>query len=310
MSKNIVIATYKPFAEKAKNSMKKIFDEVGYNLINKEEYGTKTDKEELKKAVKDANGIICRSDKIDKDVIDSAENLEVIVRGGAGYDNIDTEYAAKKGIPVFNCPGQNSNAVAELAFGMMLYMARSKFKPKAGRELRGKKLGIHAYGHVGKYIAIIAKGFGMKVYAHDPFVDDSKIQKDGVTPVSTPKELYSTCDYISIHLPSNEKTKNAIDYDLLNHLKDTARVVNTARKAVIDENAILKTFKEKDNFYYITDLTPDIHEKLKEKFSDRYFCTPKKMGAQTLEANVKTAELAAKNIVKYFENNDTTHKVN
>ncbi|TYB31883.1 MAG: 3-phosphoglycerate dehydrogenase [Candidatus Mcinerneyibacterium aminivorans] len=310
MSKNIIIATYKPFAEKAKEAMKKIFEEEGYNLINKEEYGDKTSKEKLKKAVKNANGIICRSDKIDSEVIDAAKNLEIIVRGGAGYDNIDTKYAAKKGIPVFNCPGQNSNAVAELAFGMMLYMARNKFTPKAGRELRNKKIGIHAYGHVGEYIAKIAKGFGMEVHAYDPFVEDEKMNKNGVIPEESADKLYSKCDYISIHLPSNEKTKNTVNYDLLSNLKNTARVVNTARKAVIDEDALLRIFKEKENFYYISDLTPDIHDTLTEKFPERYFSTPKKMGAQTLEANIKTAELAAKNIVNYFKNDDTTHKVN
>jgi len=307
MDKKIVVAVYKPFAEPAKKEMRTIAENEGFELVINEYDG---DKENLKEIISDANGIIVRSDKITEEIIDSTNNLEIIVRAGAGYDNVDTEYAKNKQIPVFNCPGQNSNAVAELAFGMMLYIARNKFTPKSGRELRNKSLGIHAFGHVGRFVAKIAQGFGMKVYAHDPFVDKKDIKKVNVTPVEKVQELYSKCDYISVHLPSNEKTKNFVNYNLLKNMKKNSTLVNTARKAVICDDGIVKMLQERDDFSYITDLALDEDKKIKEKYPERYFSTPKKMGAQTLEANINTAKLAVKNIINYYKKNDETYRVN
>ena len=307
MSKKVLVATYKPFARDAITGMKEIFGKVGYELELLEGY---TDHNELVEAVKDVNALIVRSDKINEKVLNAAKELEIIVRGGAGYDNIDLKLASEKDIVVMNTPGQNSNAVAELAFGMMVYLARGKFNGKPGTELKGKTLGIHAYGNVGKNIARLAKGFEMDVLAFDPFVDDDLMKQDDVKPVKSEIDLYSQCNYVSLHLPKVKQTINFINYELLSKMKENAVLVNTARKEVVDEKSLKKIFADRDDFKYISDIAPDCREELEEEYPDRCFFTPKKMGAQTKEANVNAGLAAANQIVGYFKEGKTTFQVN
>ena len=305
--KKILVATEKPFAEIAVDGIRKIISEAGYTFALLEKY---TEKSSLLKAVSDADALIIRSDKIDKEVLDAASKLKIVVRAGAGYDNIDIATAAAKGIVAMNTPGQNSNAVAELALGMMVYYARGFYNGKAGTELRGKKLGIHAYGNVGRYVANIAKGFGMKIYAFDPFVAKAEIEKDGINVVDSVEELYSTCRYISLHIPANDKTKESIGFDLLSEMPTGAVLVNTARKEVIDEAGLLKVLEERDDFGYLSDIAPLCAEEITKKFPERCFFTPKKMGAQTKEANVNAGIAAILQILSFFGKGDTTYKVN
>ncbi len=305
--KKVLVATVKPFAPAAVEGIKKVVEEAGYTFVLLEKY---SGQDELIKAVEDVDALIIRSDKADKDVIAAAKNLKIIVRAGAGYDNIDLEAATAKGIVAMNTPGQNSNAVAELALGMMVFLARGKFNGKPGTELRGKTLGIHAYGHVGKYVAEIAKGFGMKVFAFDPFIDDEEIAKDNVTPVDAVEKLYRSCQYVSLHIPANKHTIKSIGYELLSKMPENAVLVNTARKEVIDEEGLLKTMATRDDFKYISDIAPDCAGEFAEKYPDRHFFTPKKMGAQTAEANINAGIAAANQIVNFFEKGDTTFKVN
>lgn len=304
--KKILIATQKPFAPEAVRQMKEIADAKGYEVVLFEKYAEQSD---FVGAVANCDALIIRSDKATKEVLDAAKNLKVIVRAGAGYDNIDLEAATANGMVAMNTPGQNSNAVAELAFGMMVYMARNGFNGKPGTELRGKKIGIHAYGNVGKYVAEVAKGFGMTVFAYDPFVAKEIIQADGITPVDSVEELYSTCQYVSLHIPANDKTKKSINFDLLNIMPEGAVLVNTARKEVIDEDGIIKLMETRSDFKYISDIAPDNATDF-EKYDGRYFFTPKKMGAQTSEANINAGLAAVNQIIAFFENGDETFKVN
>jgi len=303
----VLIATEKPFAPAAIAQIRPIVENAGFELALLEKY---SDKSELLAAVADADALIIRSDKITEEVIGAAKNLKIVVRAGAGYDNVDLAAATAAGVTVMNTPGQNSNAVAELALGMMVFQARNQFNGKAGTELRGKKLGIHAYGNVGRYVATIAKGFGMEVYAFDPFVSKENIEKDGVKALDTVEELYSTCQYISLHIPANDKTKKTIGYDILSKMPDNATLVNTARKEVIDEEGMIKLMEERGDFTYISDIAPDSKDVFAEKFEGRYFFTPKKMGAQTAEANINAGVAAANQIVNFIKNGDTTFKVN
>ena len=305
--KKILVATSKPFAHAAVVGIKEIVEASGNEFILLEKY---SDKAELLKAVADVNAIIIRSDKITAEVIAAAKNLEIVVRAGAGYDNVDLEAATKNNIVVMNTPGQNSNAVAELVFGMLVYMARGLFNGKAGTELKGKKIGIHAFGWVGKFVANIAKGFGMEVFAFDPFIPQEVITKEGVTAVGTVEELYKTCQYISLHIPSNAKTAKSINYGLMSLMPENATIVNTARKQVIHEDDLMKIMEEKRDFKYLADIAPDCAHILQDKYPDRYYGTPKKMGAQTLEANVNAGIAAIEQIIKYFDNGDKTFKVN
>ena len=305
--KKVLIATEKPFALAAVDSIREVFEKANYELFLLEKY---TDPTDLINAVADVDAMIIRSDKATKTVIDAAKNLKIIVRAGAGYDNIDLGAATANNVVAMNTPGQNSNAVAELALGMMVYLARNQFNGKAGTELKGKKIGIHAFGHVGQLVGNIAKGFGMKVYAFDPFIADDKIESFGVTPVKSAEELYSTCQYISLHIPANEKTKQSINFDLLTKMPKGATLVNTARKEVIDEDGLLKTFAERDDFNYISDIAPDCKENIEANYEGRFFFTPKKSGAQTAEANINAGIAAAEQIVNFLENGDTTFKVN
>lgn len=303
----VLVATEKPFAKAAVTGIKEVLDSAGYEMKLLAGY---TDRQDLLSAVKDADALIVRSDKIDSEVIDAASRLKIVVRAGAGYDNIDTEACAEKNIVAMNTPGQNSNAVAELTFGMMVYLARGGFNGKPGTELKGKTLGIHAYGNVGRYVAGIAKGFGMDIYAFDPFVEQSDIEEDGVKALKTAEELYSGCQYISLHIPSNEQTKKSIGQKLLSMMPGNAVLVNTARKEVINEEELMTVFAERDDFSYISDIAPDCREDIESRYDGRYFFTPKKMGAQTAEANINAGLAAANQIVDFIEKGDETYRVN
>ncbi|MCD4790123.1 MAG: 3-phosphoglycerate dehydrogenase [Bacteroidales bacterium] len=303
----VLVATVKPFAPAAVDNIRKICEDAGYEFKLLEKYGDQSD---LIKAVEDVDAMIIRSDKVTKEVIDAGKNLKIVVRAGAGYDNVDLEAASARNIVVMNTPGQNSNAVAELALGMMVYLARNQFNGTAGTELKGKKLGIHAFGNVGQLVGDIAKGFGMELFAFDPFIPNEEIEKHGVKALGSEKELYSTCQYISLHIPSNDKTKKSINFELLSKMPKGATLVNTARKEVIDEEGLLKMFSERDDFNYISDVAPDCKEKIESDFEGRFFFTPKKMGAQTSEANINAGIAAARQIVNFIENGDTTFKVN
>ncbi len=303
----VLIATEKPFAPAAVNSIKEVFDNAGYELVLLEKY---TEKSDLLKAVEDIDAMIIRSDKATKEVLDAAKNLKIVVRAGAGYDNIDLDAATANNVVAMNTPGQNSNAVAELALGMMVLSARGGYNGKPGTELKGKTLGIHAYGNVGKLVAEIAKGFGMKIYAFDPFINKEDIEKDGVTVVESAEELYSTCQYVSLHIPANEKTRKSINYNLLSMMPKGGTLVNTARKEVIDEDGLVKLMEARPDFKYLSDIAPDCKDTIVEKFEGRYFFTPKKMGAQTAEANINAGVAAANQIVNFLEKGDTTYKVN
>jgi D-3-phosphoglycerate dehydrogenase len=303
----VLVATVKPFAPAAVKEIQQIIENAGYRFSLLEKYETEA---ELLNAVKNATAMIIRSDKASKTVLDAAKSLKIIVRAGAGYDNIDLKTATQNGIVAMNTPGQNSNAVAELAIGMMIYKARGFFNGKAGAELRGKTLGIHAYGNVGKIVANIAKGLGMSVSAYDPFVAANEIEKDGVKVFNSIDDFYGHNQYISLHIPANDKTKNTINYELLNRMPKGAVLVNTARKEVIDETGLLRLMEEREDFNYISDIAPDIAETLQSKYVDRCYFTPKKMGAQTAEANINAGIAAANQIVNFFEKNDTAFQVN
>ncbi len=306
--KKILVATEKPFAPAAVNAIKAVVDNAeGYELALLEKY---TEKTQLLEAVADADAMIIRSDKATREVIEAAKNLKVIVRAGAGYDNIDLQACTDNNVVAMNTPGQNSNAVAELALGMMVFMARGCYNGKPGTELKGKKVGIHAYGNVGKNLARIAKGFGMEVLAFDPFVEKAAIEADGVIAVDSAEELYKTCQYISLHIPANDKTKKSIGKAILSTMPENAVLVNTARKEVIDEDSILELMEERPDFKYLSDIAPDCKDVFAEKYEGRFFFTPKKMGAQTAEANINAGVAGAEQIINFLEKGDTTFKVN
>lgn len=303
----VLVATEKPFAPAAIEEIKPIIDDAGYEFALLENY---SDSADLLSAVADADALIIRSDKVTKDVIEAGKNLKIVVRAGAGYDNVDLEAASSKNICVMNTPGQNSNAVAELALGMMIYAARGLFNGKSGTELKGKTLGIHAYGNIGKIVATLAKAFGMDVSALDPFVDKTIIEADGVKVYDSIEELYSKNQYISLHIPANDQTKNSINAELLGKMPSGATVINTARKEVIDESSLATLMNERPDFKYLSDISPSIADELLEKFPGRVYFTPKKMGAQTAEANVNAGIAAAQQIVGFLKDGDNTFQVN
>lgn len=305
--KNILVATEKPFAKNAVDGIKKIVEEAGFKFQLLENY---TQKNELLSVVPDVDAIIIRSDIVDNEVLQAASKLKIVVRAGAGYDNIDLAMAKEKGVVAMNTPGQNSNAVAELAIGMMILAARNNFNGTSGTELRGKKLGLHAFGYVSKAVAAIAKGFGMEIYAFDPFVDKKTIEAEGIQYCEKVEDLYKKCQYISLHMPATAQTKKSINFDLLSLMPKGATLVNTARKEVIDEEALLKMFAERTDFKYVSDVEPDCKGLIAEKFSGRFYFTPKKIGAQTSEANNNAGLAAARQIVDFFTRNDTTFQVN
>ncbi len=303
----ILVATVKPFIPEAVEKIEKIATDAGYEFVLLEKYA---DQAEFIDAVADVDALIIRSDKATREVIEAAKNLKIIVRAGAGYDNIDLEAATEKGIVAMNTPGQNSNAVAELALGMMVYLVRNGFNGKAGTELKSKKLGLHAYGNVGKLIAGIAKGFGMDVFAFDPFISKDVIEGDDVVCIESVEELYSTCNFVSLNIPVTDETKASINYELLTKMPEPAVLVNTARKEVVHEDDLLRVFADREDFSYISDIAPDCKDLIAEKYPGRFFFTPKKMGAQTAEANINAGAAAMTQIKNFLEDGDKTFQVN
>ncbi|WP_455100977.1 NAD(P)-dependent oxidoreductase [Prevotella denticola] len=302
----VLIATEKPFAPAAVQGITNELKGAGHEVVLLEKY---TEKSQLLDAVKDADAMIVRSDKITPEVLDAARQLKIVVRAGAGYDSIDTAHAKEKGVVVENTPGQNSNAVAELVFGMLVYAVRNFYNGKAGTELMGKKLGILAFGNVGRNVARIAKGFGMEVYAYDAFCPAEAIEAAGVHAVKSQDELFKTCNVLSLHIPATPQTVKSIDNRLVNLLPKKGILINTARKEVINEEELLKLMSEREDLKFITDIKPDADEEFK-KFEGRYFSTPKKMGAQTAEANTNAGIAAAKQINAFFATGDTKFQVN
>ena len=307
MSVKVLIATDKPFAAEAVTGIREVVEQAGFELVLLEKY---TEKKQLLDAVANVEAAIIRSDIFDKEVLDAAKNLKIVVRAGAGYDNIDLDAATANGICVMNTPGQNANAVAELALGMAVYAVRNFYNGTSGSELGGKKIGIHAYGNVGRNVARIAKGFNMEVYAYDPFLSAEAIEKEGVKAVSSTEELYSTCQFVSLHIPATAETKNSINYALLSKMPKKSVLINTARKEVINEAEMVKFMEERTDFKYVTDIMPGNHAELAEKFAARYFSTPKKMGAQTSEANINAGIAAAKQIADFIKNGNEKFRVN
>lgn len=303
----ILVATDKPFAPVAVNQIREVAVKAGHTLALLEKYKTP---QELYDAAADADAMIVRSDIVDEAVIAAAAKLRIVVRAGAGYDNLDLNACTARNVVAMNTPGQNSNAVAELAFGMMVYSARGGFDGKTGSELQGKSLGLHAFGNVGKCMARIASGFGMMCYAYDPFIEKKAMTEAGVTPVDTLEELYTTCQYVSLHIPANDKTKNSIGEKLLSLMPAGAVLVNTARKEVINEEELVLVMERRSDLKYLSDIAPDNAAIFAEKYPGRYFFTPKKMGAQTEEANINAGVAAAKQIVAFFATGDETCRVN
>ena len=303
----VLVATEKPFAKIAVDGIRKEVEAAGYELALLEKY---TEKQALLDAVKDANAIIIRSDIIDKEVFDAAPNLKIVVRAGAGYDNVDLEAATAHGVCVMNTPGQNSNAVAELVFGMLIMAVRNFYDGKSGTELKGKKLGIHAYGNVGRNVARIAKGIGMDIYAYDAYCPKEVMEADGIKALDSAEELYATCNIVSLHIPATPETKNSINYALVNRLPKNGILVNTARKEVINEAELIKLMEERADLKYITDIMPVANEEFASKFPGRYFSTPKKMGAQTAEANINAGIAAARQIVGFLRDGCEKFRVN
>ncbi|MDD2799677.1 MAG: NAD(P)-dependent oxidoreductase [Bacteroidales bacterium] len=303
----VLIATDKPFAAVAVSGIRQVVEEAGMELVLLEKY---TEKSQLLDAVKGVDAMIVRSDIVDADVIAAADQLKIVVRAGAGFDNLDLKACTSKGIIAMNTPGQNANAVAELAIGMMVMVARNFYNGTSGTELLGKKLGIHAFGNVGRNIARIAKGIGMEIYAFDAFVDPTVIKNEGITPVSSAEELYRTCQYISINIPATAETKKSINHALLSKMPKNAMLVNTARKEVINEDELVKLMEERPDFRYVSDVAPDNAAIFAEKLAGKYFFTPKKMGAQTSEANVNAGIAAANQIVDFLKNGIDRYRVN
>lgn len=303
----VLIATEKPFAPAAVEGIKKEVSEAGYELALLEKY---TEKKQLLDAVADADALIIRSDKIDNEVFDAAKQLKIVVRAGAGYDNVDLAAATAHKVVVMNTPGQNSNAVAELVLGLLVYAVRNFYNGKTGTELKGKKLGILAFGNVGRNVARIAKGFGMDVYAFDAFCPASAIEAAEVTPVASRDELFEKCDIVSLHIPATDETRNSINYDVVTKLPKNGILINTARKEVIDEEGLIKALAEREDLKYIADIAPERAAEFAEKFSGRYFATPKKMGAQTKEANINAGIAAACQIVGFLKDGITKFQVN
>lgn len=303
----VLLATQKPFAAKAVEGIESILKEAGHEVEKLEKYESQ---EDLIAAAADAEAMIIRSDKVTPEVLEAAKKLKIVVRAGAGFDNVDLAAATAHGVVVMNTPGQNSNAVAELAIAMMIYMSRTQFTPATGSEIMGKKLGIQAFGNVGRLVGAKAEALGMKVMAIDPFLPAEKIIAGGAEPASSLEDLYSSCNFVSIHIPATPETIKSIGYDLVTKMPKGACLVNTARKEVIDEEGLMKALEERQDLKYITDVMPENYAEMKEKFGLRVFATPKKMGAQTSEANINAGLAAARQIVDYFATGNTRFQVN
>lgn len=303
----VLVATEKPFAKKATEEMKNIAKQAGVEVVLLEKY---TDVGDLYKAVETVDGLIVRSDKVTKEVVSHAKNLKIVVRAGAGFDNLDLAACTERGIVCMNTPGQNSNAVAELAIGMMIFMARNTFAGGTGSELKGKTLGIHAYGNVGRLVGLLGKAFGMNVIAFDPFVKRENVEKDGVTYIETIEEMYKKANFISLHIPANEKTKKSINYSLLSLMPQGAFLINTARKEVVNEEDLVRLMTEREDFKYASDIAPENLAELKEKFGNRVFATPKKMGAETSEANINAGLAAIRQSIGFLKDGVDKFRVN
>ena len=303
----VLVATEKPFAKVAVDGIREVVEGAGYELALLEKY---TDKQQLLDAVSDADAIIIRSDIVDEAVLNAAKQLKIVVRAGAGYDNIDLAASTAHNVVAMNTPGQNSNAVAELALGLMVFAVRNFYNGTSGTELKGKKLGIHAFGNVGRNVARIAQGFGMEVYAYDAYCPDEAMVAANVKPVHSAEELYRTCDVVSLHIPATDETKNSINRALVGLMPKGGVLVNTARKEVINEDELIQLMQERPDLKYITDIMPAADSKFKTLFEGRYFATPKKMGAQTSEANINAGIAAAKQIVDFFQTGNTRFQVN
>ena len=303
----VLILTDKPFAPEAVKSIRQAIEAAGMEPAVLEKY---TEKSQVLEAVKEVEAIIIRSDIVDAEVLDAATKLKIVVRAGAGYDNVDLDAATARKVVVMNTPGQNSNAVAELALGLMVYAARNFYDGSSGTELFGKKLGIHAYGNVGRNVARIAKGFGMEIFAYDAYCPAEVIEKDGVQVLASAEELYATCQYVSVHIPATAETKNSINYALLEKMPKKATLINTARKEVIDEPGLMQWMEDRPDVKYLTDILPKNHPEMMEKFPKRYFSTPQKMGAQTAEANNNAGIAAANQIVDFLLNGNARFQVN
>ncbi len=303
----VLVATEKPFSKVAVDQIREIVEKGGHELATLEKY---TDVKDLYAAVADADALIVRSDKVTKEVIAAAPKLKIVVRAGAGYDNLDLAACTERGIVAMNTPGQNSNAVAELAIGMMIYISRNQFTPGTGSELKGKTLGIQAYGNVGRLVAAHAKSFGMKIMAFDPFVPAEKIQAEGVEVAASLEDLYAKSDFVSLHIPATNETKNSIGYALLSRMPKGGCLVNTARKEVINEPELVKVLEERQDLKYITDIAATNQAELNEKFGKRVFATPKKMGAETAEANINAGVAAANQICDFFATGNRKFQVN
>ena len=303
----ILVATEKPFAAAAVNGIREIATAAGHELALLEKY---SEKSQFLEAVADADALIVRSDKVTAEVIAAAPKLKIVVRAGAGYDNLDLAACTQRGIVAMNTPGQNSNAVAELAIAMMIFMSRNRFTPGTGCEIQGKTLGIQAYGNVGRLVAAKAMALGMKVMAFDPFVPAEKMQEEGVTPAQSLEQMYESCDFISLHIPATPQTVGSIGYDLVSRMPKGGCLVNTARKEVINEPELAKVLEERQDLKYVTDVAAATQAELDEKFGKRVFATPKKMGAETAEANVNAGLAAARQIVAYFADGCTRFQLN
>lgn len=305
--KKVLIATEKPFSKVAVDGIREVTDKAGYELVLLEKY---TEKSQLLEAVKDVDALIVRSDKVDAEVVEAAKQLKIVVRAGAGFDNLDLQACTAHNVVAMNTPGQNANSVAELVFGMLVYGVRNFFNGTSGTELLGKKLGILAFGNVGRNVARIAKGFGMEVMAYDAFCPKEVIEQAGVKAVDCQEALFEQCDIVSLHIPATAETRQSINYDLVAKMKKGGILVNTARKEVIDEAGLLRLLTERTDLKYLTDIKPDLDAEFAEKACGRYFATPKKMGAQTAEANVNAGIAAANQIVGFLEQGITKFKLN
>jgi len=303
----VLIATEKPFAPAAADQIVKILENAGFQVKKLEKYASKAD---LLEAVKDVHAMIVRSDIVDREVLDAAKELKVVVRAGSGFDNLDLVVCTEKGMVAMNTPGQNSNAVAELAIGMMIFMARGQFKGISGSELKGKTVGVYGCGNIGRRVARIAQGLGMRVVALDPCITKVSMEPYDVKVVQSVDELFSSSDFLSLHIPANEKTRKSVNFDLMSKMPKGATVINTARKEVIDEDGLKRMLQDRPDFKYISDIAPSCHDELAGKFDYRYYSTPKKQGAETSEANVNAGVAAAEQIVAFFESGDQTYRVN
>ena len=303
----VLLATQKPFSAAAVAGIEDILTKAGHSLVKLEKYA---DQSELVAAVADVQALIIRSDKVTAEVLDAAPELKIVVRAGAGFDNVDLEAATAHGVVVMNTPGQNSNAVAELAIAMMIYMSRGQFTPATGSEIMGKTLGVQAYGNVGRLVGRKAEALGLKIMAIDPFIPADKIRELGAEPAENLEHMYASSDFVSIHIPATPQTVRSIGYDLITRMPKGACLVNTARKEVIDEEGLMRALEDRPDLKYVADVAPDNYEALREKFGVRVFATPKKMGAQTAEANMNAGLAAASQIVDYFETGNTRFQVN